>query len=58
MKTFGLKSKTFWIILTGCNITAAMISGFAGDFYGILFSLVGMLAGYYMIYSIEKEESN
>ena len=45
----GLKSRTFWTILVGVNITSAMLCAFTGNRAGALFSCVAMSACYYML---------
>jgi len=53
----GLKSRTFWTILVGVNITSAMLCSFAGNIPGVLFSSVGICACYYMLIISDADES-
>jgi len=52
----GLKSRTFWTILVGVNITSIMICVFAGSKEGALYSCAALVACYYMLIMSDKEE--
>jgi hypothetical protein len=55
-KVLGLKSRTFWTILVGVNITSMMICIFSGSNQGAIYSCAGMVACYYMLIMSDKEE--
>jgi len=52
----GLKSRTFWTILVGVNITSGMLCAFSGNRAGVIFSCVAMSACYYMLMTCDTDE--
>jgi hypothetical protein len=54
----GLKSRTFWTILIGVNITSAMLCAFTGNVPGVVYSAIAIGACYYMLMISDKKEDD
>jgi len=54
----GLRKSTFWTILTGVNITSAMICAFTGNVLGVVYCGIGIAACYYMLLICDKKEDD
>jgi hypothetical protein len=54
----GLRSRTFWTILIGVNITSAMICAFTGNTLGVVYCAVAIGACYYMLMLCDKKEDD
>jgi len=54
----GLRSRTFWTILIGVNITSAMLCAFTGTIIGVIYCGISIAACYYMLMLCDKKEDD